>query len=213
MPRRTIRVSYKVKYRVQVQRRITYRQQAQVTPMAVPSPPPQRLTSSRSLTTTGSPIRDIRRNAVEYAEQAGLPADAEYELFILHASEDQADFVRPLANMLRDEGLSVWYSEFVMKPGMSLRRSIDAGLTKCEWGVVVLSPHFFNKPWPNYELDGLVTRSMVENKQLILPIWHNVGQADVMRYSPSLADKFALSTAKDSLADIARQIVEAVRDE
>ncbi len=100
-----------------------------------------------------------------------------------------------------------------MKPGMSLRRSIDAGLSKCEWGVVVLSPHFFRKPWPNYELDGLVTRSMVENKQLILPIWHNVGQAEVVRYSPSLADKFALSTARDSVADIARQIVEAVRDD
>jgi len=150
---------------------------------------------------------------VEYAEQAGLPLDAEYDLFILHASEDQADLVTPLANTLRDEGLSVWYSEFVMKPGMSLRRSIDAGLSKCEWGVVVLSPHFFRKPWPNYELDGLVTRSMVENKQLILPIWHNVGQAEVVRYSPSLADKFALSTARDSVADIARQIVEAVRDD
>ncbi len=54
---------------------------------------------------------------------------------------------------------------------------------------------------------------MVENKQLILPIWHNVGQAEVVRYSSSLADKFALSTARDSVADIARQIVEAVRDD
>lgn len=108
--------------------------------------------------------------------------------------------------------LSVWYSAFVMKPGMSLRRSIDAGIAKCEWGVVVLSPHFFDKPWPNYELNGLVARAMHENKQMILPIWHNVSHADVLKYSPSLADLFALSTAKGSIEGIARQIVEAVAD-
>ncbi len=66
MPRRTIRVNYKVNYRVQIQRRITYRQQVQVTPIPVPTLSPQRLTSSRTIATS-SPIRDIRRNAVEYA--------------------------------------------------------------------------------------------------------------------------------------------------
>ena len=35
-----------------------------------------------------------------------------YEIFISHASEDKDDFVRPLAQALVEEGLSVWYDEF-----------------------------------------------------------------------------------------------------
>ena len=46
-------------------------------------------------------------------------------LFISHASEEKADFVRPLAHALKKQGLRVWYDEFSLKPGDSLRRSID----------------------------------------------------------------------------------------
>ncbi len=159
-----------------------------------------------------SPLSAIRDAADEYAESF---ADAdvlgkEYDVFICHAGEDKADIVRPLAHALRERGLVVWYDEFALKIGDSLRRSIDRGLIASRFGVVVLSTSFFAKGWPNYELDGLVTREVAGGRQLILPIWHGVTRADVMGYSPSLADKLARSTADTTIDDLAAEIAGVV---
>jgi hypothetical protein len=59
-----------------------------------------------------------------------------------HASEDKDSFVRPLADELVGRGLSVWYDEFTLMIGDSLRQSIDKGLAQSRYGVVVLSPYF-----------------------------------------------------------------------
>ena len=71
---------------------------------------------------------------------------------------------------------------------------------------------FFGKGWTNHELDGLVTRT-VAGEQSLLPIWHNLTAADVRRYSPSLADKVALSTTDYTIEEIAGQIADVVLDE
>jgi hypothetical protein len=75
-------------------------------------------------------------------------AGEEHDVFICHASEDKGDFVRPLADELQRQGLRVWYDEFTLKVGDSLRREIDRGLRDARYGVVVLSPAFFVKDWP-----------------------------------------------------------------
>ena len=88
-------------------------------------------------------------------------ADAQqdnYDFFISHASEDKDDFVRGLAEALEAKGAKVWYDEFYAESGeIVLRREIDRGLANSRFGVVVLSKHFFNKEWPQKELDGLVS--------------------------------------------------------
>jgi hypothetical protein len=137
-------------------------------------------------------------------------ADRVYDVFISHASEDKDSVVRPLALALRDEGLDVWYDEFELKIGDSLRRKIDAGLARSRFGVVVLSQAFFKKGWANYELDGLVTKA-VSGDQVLLPVWHNVSKDEVMAYSPSLADKLARSTATHTIQEIAEEIASVVR--
>jgi hypothetical protein len=45
----------------------------------------------------------------------------EYHLFISHASEDKADFVRPLVDELIGLDCRVWYDEFALEIGDSLR--------------------------------------------------------------------------------------------
>jgi len=130
---------------------------------------------------------------------------APYDFFVSHASEDKEPVVIPLVNELCRLGARVWYDEFELRVGTRLRRSIDKGLTNCKYGVVVLSPSFFGKNWPEYELDGLTAREMgVED--LLLPIWHDVTREDVARRSPSLADRLALSTANQSLEEIASRL-------
>lgn len=159
-------------------------------------------------------LSGIAHDAASFAGEEAPPVAPEvkeYDVFISHASEDKDDLVRPLANALRDAGLDVWYDEFELRVGSSLRRSIDAGLAKSRFGVVVLSQAFFGKGYTNYELDGLVTREVASGgRQIILPLWHRVAKEDVMSYSPSLADKLALRTADLTVAEIAEQIATVV---
>jgi len=133
----------------------------------------------------------------------------EFDVFISHASEDKDDVVRPLSHALKSGGLKVWYDEFELRIGDSLRRKIDQGLARSRFGVVVLSRAFFQKGWTNYELDGIVTKA-VTGEQIILPIWHNISKAEVIEYSPSLADKLARNTATHTVDEIAEEIIEVI---
>ena len=133
----------------------------------------------------------------------------QHDVFICHASEDKVGLVRPLAVALKAEHIDVWYDEFSLRIGDSLRQSIDRGLAGARYGVVVLSPSFFQKPWTQWELNGLVSRMMREHRGIVLPIWHEVGPEDVAQYSPSLADIRALDSRSgvDSLCtDLLRVI-------
>ncbi|PZR29161.1 MAG: hypothetical protein DI535_03870 [Citrobacter freundii] len=120
----------------------------------------------------------------------------QYDVFICHASEDKDDFVRPLAQQLQAQQIDVWYDEFSLSIGDSLIQKIDEGLNSCRFGIVVLSPNFFMKPWAKRELTGLNMREMMEKRNLILPIWHKVSVEDVVAFSPPLADKLAASSSQ-----------------
>jgi hypothetical protein len=50
-----------------------------------------------------------------------------------------------LAAALRDRHVEVWYDEFSLKVGDSLRAKIDEGLSQSDFGVVIVSPAFFKK--------------------------------------------------------------------
>lgn len=135
----------------------------------------------------------------------------EYDVFISHATEDKDELVRPLADALRERDLQVWYDEFELRLGSSLRQSIDRGIANSRFGIVVLSKSFFAKNWPNYELNGLVAREMHDGRQLVLPLWHNLSKGEVIAASPSLADKVALRTADLTIDEIADQVADAIR--
>ena len=135
----------------------------------------------------------------------------QYDVFISHATEDKAEFVDPLAEALVERGCEVWYDDNILKIGSSLRKSIDRGLANSQYGVVVLSPSFFAKNWPQYELDGLVTREMNDGRELILPIWHNISKDEVLKISPTIADKVAFKTAVMTIEEIADKLANHIR--
>jgi TIR domain len=118
-----------------------------------------------------------------------------HDVFICHASEDKDAFVRPLAEALSAHHVDVWYDDFVLTVGDSLREAIDRGLADSRFGIVVLSPHFFQKRWPKRELNGLVAREAAEDRQLVLPIWHHIDRDEILRHSPPLADLLAVRSA------------------
>ena len=121
-------------------------------------------------------------------------ASVGWDVFVAHAHEDKNAIARPLALALRRRGLKVWYDEFSLRVGDSLRKSIDTGLSSSRFGVVILSPHFFAKRWPETELNALVVRQEVAGSKVVLPVWHEVSHEDVLACSPILADRIALPT-------------------
>jgi hypothetical protein len=83
----------------------------------------------------------------------------------------------------------VWFDEFSLAVGDSLRESIEAGLKTCHMCILVLTPNFLAKGgWPKREYDSIFTRELIENKKLILPVWAGVSKEEVYEYSPILAE-------------------------
>jgi TIR domain len=132
----------------------------------------------------------------------------EWDVFVSHASEDKTGIARPLAERLRQACLNVWFDETELTLGDSLRRKIDSGLAKSRFGVVIISPSFLAKEWPQKELDGLVAWENGSEK-VILPVWHRTTADDVKKFSPILAGKLAVSTDR-GLEAVVRAILDAV---
>lgn len=133
-----------------------------------------------------------------------------WDAFISHASEDKQGLVRPLAEAMASYGLDIWYDEMSLSVGDSLSRSIDKGLANSKFGVVVLSPAFISKNWPEYELRGLTARE-IEGGKVILPLWHNITRQEVLAFSPPLADKLAIATLNRSTQEIALDLIKVIR--
>lgn len=137
--------------------------------------------------------------------------EKEYDCFISHASEDKDDFVRELAECLKDSGLKVWYDEFTIRAGNSLRKEIDKGLSSSIAGIVIFSHNFFEKEWTQNELNALVARKNATKKDLIIPIWYNIGYNDIIKVSPTCADMYALDS-KEGVSVITEKILSIITE-
>jgi hypothetical protein len=143
---------------------------------------------------------------VEDHHNEKLLSGSKFDVFISHASEDKVSFVEPLAQALKEQGVSVWYDNFELGWGDTLRGSIDQGLKSSKYGIVVFSKSFLKKKkWTEHELDGLFAMEEVD-KKVILPIWHDISREDMLAYSPALADRLAKRSDKDEIADIVQEI-------
>jgi TIR domain len=141
---------------------------------------------------------------------AGVPDDSTvlWDVFISHAGEDKDEVARPIAELLRARDAAVWLDESELSLGDSLRAKIDYGLANSRYGVVILSESFFQKDWPQRELDGL---SALESRRrkVVLPVWHRVDRDYIAKFSPMLADKYAVRTS-GGLDRVATEILRAI---
>jgi hypothetical protein len=143
----------------------------------------------------------LRLSAHDFEHSKTAPDDIGYDAFISHASEDKFSLVRPLARALDRMGFRIWYDEFELKIGDSLRQSIDKGLVSSRYGIVILSKTFFAKNWPQYELNGLAARE-IEG--------HKVTKEQILSYSPPLADKIAVTTEGKTITQVAKALAEVL---
>ncbi|HEU5105493.1 MAG TPA: toll/interleukin-1 receptor domain-containing protein [Solirubrobacterales bacterium] len=156
--------------------------------------------------------RSVAHSEIELVPAAGSPAeDYSHDVFISHASEDKDAVARPLVDALGDRGWSAWLDELEITVGDSLTRRIDQALVSSRFGVVILSPSFFAKEWPQRELAGLAAREIAMGSKVILPVWHEVNHEYIAQHSPLLADRFGAltSTGIDSVVEEIASALEA----
>ncbi len=168
--------------------------------------------------------QNFRAHVVELGARLGFSVvirDREYArsrselekplVFISHDSRDKDTLVRELAHEMTIQRCPVWYDEFSLNVGDSLRQCIENGLKEAEKCIVVLSPNFFaNNGWSKAEFDSIYIREISKKKNVILPVWHDVSAEQVYEYSPRLLDRVALQSSL-GVKELARRLVNAVR--
>jgi hypothetical protein len=131
-----------------------------------------------------------------------------WDCFISYASEDREAIATPLAEALQKHCLRVWYDKFCLRVGDSLTHSINSGLADAKYGIVILSPSFFAKEWPQKELQGLFALESPD-RALLLPVWHKIAAKDIRSTYPILADRVALSSSI-GIVDLVRSLLVAM---
>jgi hypothetical protein len=125
--------------------------------------------------------------------------------FLSHATKD-SELAGTLARDLINAGVDVWYSEWEIKPGESLRRRIDAGIDKATHFLVLLTPASLVSEWVQTELDaGLVNR--ISGKCRLIPILSAISSEQV----PATL-RGVRWVRLDPYADGLRQLLEACHD-
>ncbi|MEP3246819.1 MAG: toll/interleukin-1 receptor domain-containing protein [Sneathiella sp.] len=132
--------------------------------------------------------------------------------FISHDSRDKDVLVRGLAHEMSKLMCPVWYDEFSLNVGDSLRSSIESGLKETQKCVVILSPNFLNNNgWGKAEFDSVFTREILEKENVFLPVWHNLTVNEVYDYSPRLADKVSLNSEL-GIEELSRKLVRVIKN-
>jgi hypothetical protein len=72
-------------------------------------------------------------------------------VFISHSPED-ADWARSFAQALKERGVSVWFDEFDVRPGESVRDALEAGLRESDVLVALVDAEAPGKPNFFFEL-------------------------------------------------------------
>jgi TIR domain len=130
--------------------------------------------------------------------------------FISHDSRDKTSIAEPIALQLQKFMCPVWYDQFSLRVGDSLRDSIEQGLKECHKCILVLTPNFLsNKGWSRREYDSIFTREIVEQQRVILPVWHEIAVEDVYQFSPILADRVAVQWSL-GIEEVARKLMQAI---
>jgi len=130
------------------------------------------------------------------------------DVFLCHAWDDRKGAAKELHDFLESLGVSVWFSEKDVALGTSLLREIDKGLVKSRVGIVLVTPALLNRlatvSIADKELSALLARD------LLVPIVHNTTYEDLREVSPLLGSRSGLSTAEESMENVAAKLAELV---
>lgn len=93
-----------------------------------------------------------------------------YDVFLCHAGEDKDEYIKPLSNQLENAGISTWLDALRIEWGDSITKKVNEGLRISKYVIVFFSNNFFNKNWPERELNSVLNKMASSGKSRILPI-------------------------------------------
>ena len=76
-------------------------------------------------------------------------------VFISHSARD-ADWARSFAQALKERGVTVWFDEFDVRPGESVRDALEAGLRSSDVLVALLDTESPSRPNLFFELGAAI---------------------------------------------------------
>ncbi len=89
-------------------------------------------------------------------------------VFLSHSKKDKI-FIEKLANDLRSCGIDVWYDEWEIPPGESIRKKIfEDGLTSCDVFFVYLTPNSIPSHWVQKELDSAFIHEIDQKNDFLI---------------------------------------------
>lgn len=94
------------------------------------------------------------------------------KIFLSHSKKDKL-FIEKLANDLQKSGIDVWYDEWEIPVGESIRRKIfEEGITECDLFFIYLTENSIPSYWVQEELDGALIHE-IEKQHSFLALFVN----------------------------------------
>ena len=144
----------------------------------------------------------IEKTKVPIYQAKTLP---EYDVFLSHANADKQDFVDELNRSLEKLDIKIFYDKKSLEWGDKWKDRILDGTKKSEFAIIVISENFFDREWTEKELNQFLNRQNRNGLKLILPIVHNITNADLKNKYPSVAEIQAIDSKEHSCDEIALQ--------
>ena len=119
----------------------------------------------------------------------------EYDAFISHAVEDKIPIANELCAKLERAGLKIWYSGKELGIGDSIEKTIEKGLNRSRYGIVIFSPTYLAKNWTIREFYTLLAKE-IEEQKVILPVLYNISLDELKNKDLLMADRFAVNADK-----------------
>lgn len=158
----------------------------------------------------------LRAQIEKLVEGKVAAAKYEYDVFVSHANANKQSFVDSLYDQLNRLRIRIWYDSTEIDWGDGLKEKIQEGLSKCRFGIVILSPEFIERKWTNQELSELLTRQNESHEKVVLPLLYNLTVEQMKEQYPVLGDIKAREVrededAKDVVIDFARILIRQLK--
>jgi len=144
----------------------------------------------------------------ENVESLALSRPELRDVFLCHAWDDRQGSAKELHDLLEARGVRVWFSEKDLGLGVPMMRAIDKGLVNSRVGIVLVTPAMLRR----LPAEGVADKelSALLRRERLVPVVHGTTYEELEQVSLLLASRAGLSTAEESMAQVAAKIAELV---
>lgn len=130
------------------------------------------------------------------------------DVFLCHAWDDRQGSAKELHDLLETCGVRVWFSEKDLGLGVPMMRAIDKGLVNSRIGIVLVTPAMLRR----LPTEGVADKelSALLRRERLIPVAHGTTYQELEKVSLLLASRAGLSTAEETMAEVAAKIAELV---